>query len=472
MRSGEAGKTRRLSPARGGWPTIAAEIVLSLAVVYVSLFNDWPRHEYFRFLVLLPIYQAGFAYGYTGGVITSFVAATLMIPALQLDPSVRSYEYGIHSIALTMVFYIIMGLFSGGVVGGGRRLKRYIELLSRASLNISTGKERREVMELLVRESAALLEAREGMALVWAARSGGAIASNHTASDPRFVAPPGYDGELRSVMAAPAMSEGEVYGAALLAGSGGDDGFSRRDLSMLGVLANAAGAAIRSMEHEKKRQEEKLLEERMKDLFSRYVSAPVAEFILKNPDLMKGGRPEVTILVSDIRGFTKMSESLSPRLIVEQLNEYFTRMVDVVFAEDGAIDKFIGDCIVAYWGAPAPAADHAARAARAALAMSRAMDELNAAWRAAGRPAFDSGIGLHTGRTLMGNLGDERKKSFTILGPEVNRAMAVEALTRERGRRIIVSAAAAAALPREFDLEKLADDPSCGSVFALKERGK
>jgi adenylate cyclase len=194
----------------------------------------------------------------------------------------------------------------------------------------------------------------------------------------------------------------------------------------------------------------------------------VADFVLENPGLLKGRWQEVTILVSDIRDFTAMSERTAPHDLVSQLNEYFTAMVDVIFENRGAIDKFIGDCIIAYWGAPAPDPEHAAHALDAAGDMARALDALNASWAARGMPRFSTGIAVHTCKVLIGNLGDERKKAFTIMGEEVDRAIALEAMTKQLGACVIASESAALAAGHGARLSVIPDTPPHeGRVFAL-----
>src|SRR6202044_2091634 len=123
-----------------------------------------------------------------------------------------------------------------------------------------------------------------------------------------------------------------------------------------------------------------------------------------------------------IRGFTKLSESMTPDEMASFLSEYFTEMVDCVFRHGGTLDKFIGDAVMAQWGAPIASDDDADRAMRAALDMMRALDVLNAKWRDAGRPELAIGIGLSYGEVFAGNIGSERRLEFTVIGDTVNLA--------------------------------------------------
>lgn len=128
------------------------------------------------------------------------------------------------------------------------------------------------------------------------------------------------------------------------------------------------------------------------------------------------------MLFTDIRGFTAMSESMRPDDMATLLTEYLTGMVDCVFRHDGTLDKFIGDSVMAQWGAPIGGADDADKAMAAAIEMMHALDALNARWRDEGRPQLQHGIGLNFGEAFAGNIGSERRLEFTVIGDTVNTA--------------------------------------------------
>jgi adenylate cyclase len=186
---------------------------------------------------------------------------------------------------------------------------------------------------------------------------------------------------------------------------------------------------------------------RLRQIFGRYVSGEVVEKLLasgKQPDL--GGEAfTVTVLFADIRNFTTMSESLSPQEVVEMLNTYFSRACEPILAQGGMVDKFIGDAVMAVFGAPAPQPDHARRAVQAALAMLEQAREFRA-WMAErfqdrGGNNFHIGIGLHTGEAVVGNIGSPARFEFTAIGDTVNTASRLEGLTKELGWSIIGSEA-------------------------------
>lgn len=182
---------------------------------------------------------------------------------------------------------------------------------------------------------------------------------------------------------------------------------------------------------------------RVRRMFSSYVSERVVDQLIADPEMARlgGERREVTILFSDIRSFTEFSELQPPEEVVRTLNEYLGAMTDVVLRWEGTVDKFIGDAILAFWGAPLPQADHAERALRCALQMCGRLDRLNAAWSAAGRTAFEIGIGVNTGHVLVGNIGREGKKmDYTVIGDQVNLCSRVEGLSKEYQARILITA--------------------------------
>ncbi len=182
----------------------------------------------------------------------------------------------------------------------------------------------------------------------------------------------------------------------------------------------------------------------IKRLFGQYVSGPVLEEILRDPDSVRlgGEKRELTVLFSDIRGFTSFCEGRDPALVVSQLNEYLEAMTEAVLRNNGTLDKYIGDCVMAIFGAPSSAGcpDHAFQAVKAALAMREEVARLQEAWRAAGREPLDMGVGINTGAMVVGNMGSSRLWDYTVIGDEVNLGARLESLTRQYpGVNIIVA---------------------------------
>jgi adenylate cyclase len=198
---------------------------------------------------------------------------------------------------------------------------------------------------------------------------------------------------------------------------------------------------------------------KMKKLFGQYVSKDVYDHLVSDPTLAKlgGTRREMSVLFSDIRGFTTVSERGQPEEIVHTLNEYFTKMVEIVFAHQGTVDKFVGDMVMALFGAPLPDDKHAEHAVRAALDMIDELGRLNAQWRAEGRPTLDIGVGINSGPMIAGNIGSEQIMSYTVIGDAVNLGSRLESLNKNYGTRIIISEATKEQLIGQYNLKPLGD---------------
>lgn len=179
----------------------------------------------------------------------------------------------------------------------------------------------------------------------------------------------------------------------------------------------------------------------IKKAFTTYVSHQLVSEILKNPDKLKlgGEKRVVTVLFSDIRGFTTLSEELSPEGLVKLLNEYLSPMTRIVLDEEGMLDKYIGDAIMAVFNAPVEIDAHPLRACGAALKMMERLRELNVKWKAGGYPELSIGIGINTGEAVVGNMGAELRFDYTAIGDTVNLASRLEGMNKMYGTSVIVS---------------------------------
>jgi adenylate cyclase len=195
----------------------------------------------------------------------------------------------------------------------------------------------------------------------------------------------------------------------------------------------------------------------VKRLFGRYVSKDVYEELLAHPERAElgGKRREMTVLFSDIRGFTTITESGQPEDLVAQLNEYFSRMVEIVFRHHGTVDKFVGDMVMALFGAPLDDPAHAEHAAAAAVDMVRELGRLNAKWAAEGRTPLDLGIGLNSGEMIAGNIGSSSIMSYTVIGDNVNLGARLESLNKDYKTRIIISDSTRGRLTGTYDIRPL-----------------
>jgi adenylate cyclase len=195
----------------------------------------------------------------------------------------------------------------------------------------------------------------------------------------------------------------------------------------------------------------------VKRTFSRFVSKDVYDQLVADPAAARvgGARREMSVLFADIRGFTTFTERGRPEDVVAQLNEYFSRMVDVVFTHRGTIDKFVGDMVMALFGAPVDDPDHAEHAVQTALGMLDALKGLNAKWASEGRPPLEIGIGVNSGDMVAGIIGSDTVMSYTVIGDAVNLGSRLESLNKEYGTRLIISRATRDRLKGRYDMKPL-----------------
>jgi adenylate cyclase len=179
--------------------------------------------------------------------------------------------------------------------------------------------------------------------------------------------------------------------------------------------------------------------DKLRTTFGKYMTAAVMDHLMAGKVALGGESLTVTILFTDIRSFTTISEAMDPQQLVGLLNEYFTEMVGIVMQEDGVVDKYIGDAIMAVFGAPVPKASDAANAVRAAVRMRKALAHLNERLAARGIAPLHTGIGIHTGVVVAGNIGSESRMEYTVIGDAVNLASRLETSTKELGINVLVS---------------------------------
>ena len=245
---------------------------------------------------------------------------------------------------------------------------------------------------------------------------------------------------VRSAMAVPLLSGDEVKGIMFLDSRERVAAFTTKDLEVLSAIAAQASVALENSDYA--RALERKAEQRAQ--LSRFLSPALVEQAARGAlELAKGGQlTELTILFSDIRGFTSMSEKLPAQEVVTVLNDYFELMVDVLFEHGGILDKFIGDALMGLWGAPVRRPDDATRAVQAAVQMRTKLHEFNAERSLDGKQPLQIGIGLHTGQVVVGNMGSSKALSYTAIGDGVNLASRLCGVAREQ--MIVISEECAA----------------------------
>ena len=204
---------------------------------------------------------------------------------------------------------------------------------------------------------------------------------------------------------------------------------------------------------------------KIRGTFQYYLSGPVIEEMLKDPSKLKlgGEKKDLSVLFSDIRGFTTISEKLSPEDLVHLLNEYLTVMTDLVFKHGGLLDKYMGDAVMAVFGAPLDEPDHPMRSCRTALGMMEELRKLQKKWADEGQPVLDIGIGINTGDMVVGNMGSKMRFDYTVMGDNVNLGSRLEGINKEYGTNIVIS---------EYTYERVKDSFFCRELDSVRVKGK
>jgi adenylate cyclase len=240
---------------------------------------------------------------------------------------------------------------------------------------------------------------------------------------------------IRSAMCAPLIYKDRVFGIFYVDCLSKAYAFTQEELAIFSVIAAEAAISF-----DNARSHEELARGMVeRQAFERFLSPNIVEKILVNPnEIHLGGENQtVTILFSDIRGFTRMSEHMDPHAVVELLNEYFSEMTDLIFESGGTLDKYLGDGIMVVYGAPFPAPDDAMRATKTAIEMQRALADLNRNWQSRGQQPLRMGVGINTGTVTAGNIGSAKRMDYTVIGDAVN--LASRLCSNAAGGQILVS---------------------------------
>ncbi len=277
--------------------------------------------------------------------------------------------------------------------------------------------------------------------------SGQAVVSTDASTDDRFKEQQSVILQnLRSIIAVPLVTKGNVIGAVYVDNPFRAAIFEEKDKEFLQAISDLAAIAI-----DNARQYER--SEFLRQLFERYVNKQVTDYVLARSDretiFLPGERRQVTMLNSDIAGFSTLSQAMEAEELVRFLNDYFSRMIEAVLEHGGNIDKFQGDGMLVVFGAPNPMADHAERALAAARAMLKEIDLLNRELAAAGKPQLSVGIGLDTGEVVAGHVGSERRLEFTLIGVPVNNS---SYLSKVRPAKVLMSETTRDALPADVEV--------------------
>lgn len=277
-----------------------------------------------------------------------------------------------------------------------------------------------------------------------------ALLSQDAASDEQFAGVDSIVSQgVRSTICAPLVAETRVHGALYADRLDPFAAFKPDDLELISAVAAQTAIAV-----ENARAHERLAREEVaRANYSRFLPEYVVKQMLENPDSFKlgGVSQTITILFADIRGFTRISEHAPPEKIVNLLNRYFSAMTDIIFAHGGTLDKYLGDGLMALFGAPTATPDDASNALNAAVAMQRRMLGINRELRDEGFPEIGVGMGLHTGEVIVGYIGSDRRSEYTAIGDTVNTSSRLE--SNARGGEILISDATAKAAHSRYKLK-------------------
>ena len=277
-----------------------------------------------------------------------------------------------------------------------------------------------------------------------------ALLSQDAASDEQFAGVDSIVSQgVRSTICAPLMAESRVHGALYADRLDPFAAFKPDDLELISAVAAQTAIAV-----ENARAHERLAREEVaRANYSRFLPEYVVKQMLENPDSFKlgGVSQTITILFADIRGFTRISEHAPPEKIVNLLNRYFSAMTDIIFAHGGTLDKYLGDGLMALFGAPTATPDDASNALNAAVAMQRRLLGINRELRDEGFPEIGVGMGLHTGEVVVGYIGSERRSEYTAIGDTVNTSSRLE--SNAQGGEILISDATAKAARSRYRLK-------------------
>lgn len=210
---------------------------------------------------------------------------------------------------------------------------------------------------------------------------------------------------------------------------------------------------------------------KMESALSKYLSPNVTKHLISSgvdPTAEIGSSKELTVLFSDLRGFTTLSEQMEPVALVQLLNEYLAKMTDIVFDHDGTLDKFIGDAVMAFWNAPLDDANHCQNAVKTGLHMANELEKLNQKWRAEGLPQLKLGIGILTGKVIVGNIGGAKRLDYTVIGDNVNTTSRLEGLTKEYHCKIIIAESTYEKVQHFFVMRTLDEVIAKGKKKAIK----
>jgi adenylate cyclase len=437
--------------------------VLSVAVIMGAHYWDIPMCVWTTPLIAVPVVYAGIHFRRAGSVTTAFILLVIQMPMVLVYAS-RHLDLGTKYFASSFVASIV-----AIYVGHRQRVSRENSLhlnkihntVRRIQQDIAPGllfaelKEQfteignTELVEIcLLDRDGILREFKSGEAVqprdhayYRVLEKGKYVVSHNVPNDSRFqrIGEMGENGAVEQFAIFPIEYDGAVKGIISIVNSK-EDNLGKEKVLFLIAYKKAIENALEVVEKREKRIQHEIQKKRIRDTFSSFVSRSVAEEILKDPDRLElGGKSQnVTVMFTEIVNFRELQKSVDPSILFETLNEYFTAAIDTIFEFDGTLDKFIGDNVMAFWGAPLPMPDSELRAVKCALSLNNKVKALNARWRQEGKEEFIFTIGINSGEVVAGNIGSIRRMEYTIIGDTVNTASRIKSLSKSNNIPILI----------------------------------
>jgi len=436
--------------------------VLCLVVIMVSHYLEMPVCVWTCPLVAIPVIYAGIHFRRAGSTSISFILLVAQAPVMLVYAS-RHLDKGMKYFVSTVVV-LIFSTYLGHRQRRSRENSRHLNninktirktqqnanqdsLLSNLHKLSEIGKSDSVEICLLDKENI-LREYKSGEEVsppdhvyYRVLESRNSVISNNVPNDARFEHTGGADKNdaIEQFAIFPIEYGGAARGVISVINTRYNK-LGKEEIAFLNAYKNSIENALEIVEKRQKKIQHEIQNKRIRDTFSSYVSRSVAEEILKDPDRFElGGKSQnVTVMFTEIVNFKELQKSVDPLLLFDSLNEYFAAAIDTVFEFDGTLDKFIGDNVMAFWGAPLPMPDSELRAVKCAISLNEKVKTLNEKWRLEGKEEFLFTIGINSGEVIAGNIGSIRRMEYTIIGDTVNTASRIKALSRSKNIPILI----------------------------------
>jgi len=468
---------------------VAATSLAALSIIGFTSWFNFPMEEWARLLVVVPVALSGLYFRRTGSILTSLLLLLSLSPffILQYSRATRSGTNFVFASFALMGAGVYLGHILKTIKESRENVSGIIDAMKKFQDNPDADSLLAALEDNFAHQASAAsadvflfdglgalrhrgeLSAEplpSGHLFYEVARSGRLFVSRFTRSDPRleYCGPSGQSAQLDFLAVFPLIWSGSVKGVIAVADSSAER-FGADMVSYLSSIKRAMESSIEHAELLKTTINHEINRERILDTFSSYVSKRVAEQILKDPDKLDlgGSSAWVTVFFAEVANFRELSKSMDAALLLDMLSEYFSMAMDAIFELDGTIDKFIGDNIMAYWGAPLPDPDGERKAVECAIRLREGLAALNRVWAERGLPEFNVAIGVNSGYVVAGNIGSIRRMEYTVIGDTVNLTSRIKSLSSSSREGILVG---------ETVYEKLKDKFQFSGSRSVKLKGK